>query len=526
MGGGDLMGKPAGFNNWKGAVDRAHSKAGAAQTTATSAQATATQASSDAGTALAAANAASSAAAAAGTLASNAQASANGKNTVFYSATTPSANAANDTWFQTAVQHVPPPSGPLTTVIIGQYKSTAAGTGSWVSQPLTSATFAYIDAGKITTGTLSGVNVIGTFIETQPNVGTGTSPSVVPGVLLNSSGQLFCYDNTGARLIFDPSSGLTITGGIFQTAANGRRVVLGSNLIDRIQMWTGSETTGSASGALAVSGTSTASTVNLSATAPGSGLHVSSIQVSESNTANAGNIGLSSTSNINLTASGPGGVGPGLVQVTGIIQPSSGSNLDLTAVAAADAATDTGLGDKISLYGGTAGFGVQSGELVAYLPGAAVMSVKQHGSAGSQQSSSSVYRPILASAFTVSSLAATKTDVRDLEDGALDKVMALRPVRATSANDTHLPKKHRRQRMFFVAEDVEQVDPGLSDYVVRDMRRQRRVPKEADLELVGNNLAAFPPLFAKAMQEMRAEYQRQIDAQDKRIKQLERQVKP
>lgn len=239
------MGKPAGFNNWKGAVDRAHSKAGAAQTTATSAQATATQASSDAGTALAAANAASSAAAAAGTLASNAQASANGKNTVFYSATTPSANAANDTWFQTAVQHVPPPSGPLTTVIIGQYKSTAAGTGSWVSQPLTSATFAYIDAGKITTGTLSGVNVIGTFIETQANVGTGSSPSVVPGVLLDSSGDLFCYSNTGPKLIFQASTGqLTLNGGTLNASTiynstldtsiggSGQRVVIVGNQVE------------------------------------------------------------------------------------------------------------------------------------------------------------------------------------------------------------------------------------------------------------------------------------------------------
>lgn len=238
--------------DWMAAFRRSHGLASTAQSTAQAAQTTATSASSDAGTALAAANSAATQAAGAGTLASNAQATANGKNTVFYSATTPSANAANDTWFQTAVQNVPPPSGPATTVVIAQYKATAAGTGSWVSQPLTSATFAYIDAGKISTGTLTGVNVIGTFIETAANVGTGTSPNVVPGVLMNASGQLFCYTNTGPTLSFTGSAltltngsinGSTITGALFRTAdpaTNVPAVVIdGVSGTDHIGFYTG-----------------------------------------------------------------------------------------------------------------------------------------------------------------------------------------------------------------------------------------------------------------------------------------------
>jgi hypothetical protein len=148
------------------------------------------------------------------TLANNAQTTANGRNTVMYAASAPTVHPdgtaliAGDLWYQTSAGN-----------IIGVYQR---GVSSWTNLPIANqAIFANIDAGKITTGTLSAINLIGNFIETQANVGTGSSPSVVTGVLINSSGNLFCYANTGPVLSFVASTGaltllgtLTVTGTI------------------------------------------------------------------------------------------------------------------------------------------------------------------------------------------------------------------------------------------------------------------------------------------------------------------------
>jgi hypothetical protein len=84
---------------------------------------------------------------------STAQTTANAKNAVHYSTLSPTGTPADgDTWFKF--------SGG---VIVGQWKGVA---GAWSAVTLDSAVIANLDAGKITTGTLSGVVLIGNTVET------------------------------------------------------------------------------------------------------------------------------------------------------------------------------------------------------------------------------------------------------------------------------------------------------------------------------------------------------------------------
>lgn len=82
-----------------------------------------------------------------------AQATADGKSSVHYSTAAPSGVPADgDTWFQF--------SGG---VIIGQWKGAA---GAWAAVTIDSVVIADLDAGKITTGTLSGIVLVGNSVET------------------------------------------------------------------------------------------------------------------------------------------------------------------------------------------------------------------------------------------------------------------------------------------------------------------------------------------------------------------------
>ena len=86
-----------------------------------------------------------------------AQASANGKNTIHYKLTTPGTtpNFAGDTWFQYG-------TGSLANIIIGQW--IGLGGTSWQSVTIAGLVIANIDAGKITTGILSGIEIDGVNI--------------------------------------------------------------------------------------------------------------------------------------------------------------------------------------------------------------------------------------------------------------------------------------------------------------------------------------------------------------------------
>ena len=122
--------------------------------------------------------------------ADTAQATANGKNTVHYSTSTPGStpNIVGDIWWQYS-------SG----IIIGQW--TGAGGTSWTLTTIGSAVIANLDAGKITVGILSGIEITGVTIASSAY----TQGSV-------ADGQIVLTDEGGAygsvMKFLAPSSGI------------------------------------------------------------------------------------------------------------------------------------------------------------------------------------------------------------------------------------------------------------------------------------------------------------------------------
>jgi hypothetical protein len=117
--------------------------------TVAAAYAQALQAQADATAAQASATDAYNTAVAANTAASTAQTTANGKNKVTYSTAAPgtTSNAANDIWFQYGT------AAPNVGRIVAQYIGN--GGTSWTQTTVSGLVIANIDAGSITTGTLS-----------------------------------------------------------------------------------------------------------------------------------------------------------------------------------------------------------------------------------------------------------------------------------------------------------------------------------------------------------------------------------
>jgi len=116
---------------------------------------------------------------AAGTLANAAQTTANGKNTAHYSTSTPSGGGTTgDIWWQFSGGN-----------IIGQWQYNGS---SWVSAPVANTVIANLDAGKITSGIISGIefnNGSGTFHVYASGVLVATSATVT-GSITASSGSI------------------------------------------------------------------------------------------------------------------------------------------------------------------------------------------------------------------------------------------------------------------------------------------------------------------------------------------------
>ena len=121
--------------------------------TADTAQSTASSAASAAENAQTQAVQAQAAATIASTQATQAQTSADGKNKVYYSTSTPgsTANQAGDIWYQYGT------SGTYANKVIAQWSG--AGGTSWTSVTVSGLVIANIDAGAITTGTLSAIEI-------------------------------------------------------------------------------------------------------------------------------------------------------------------------------------------------------------------------------------------------------------------------------------------------------------------------------------------------------------------------------
>jgi len=126
-----------------------------------------------------------------------AQASANGKNKITYSSSSPSGSGTNtgDIWWQYSGGN-----------IIGQW---AWNGSSWVSSPITNAVIANLDAGKITTGTLSSITIYsgssGQFQVSSSGSMTATS-GTIGGWTISSS---HISDSGGSSTILSPATSST-----------------------------------------------------------------------------------------------------------------------------------------------------------------------------------------------------------------------------------------------------------------------------------------------------------------------------
>ena len=182
------------------------SDAAAAQADATQAISDASAAQSAAAAAQATASSAFSTAVTANTTANTAQATADGKNKVTYSTSTPgsTANTVGDIWFQYGT------SGPNAGRIIAQY--TGNGGTSWTQTTVSGLVVANIDAGSITTGTLSvGIGITGTNGSFTLNAVTG----VLTATGVNVTGTITATTGTFTGTVIATTG--TFTGTVFAT---------------------------------------------------------------------------------------------------------------------------------------------------------------------------------------------------------------------------------------------------------------------------------------------------------------------
>jgi len=181
-----------------------------AQSVATTAQVQAINATIAANQAASQATIAQSQATIASSQATAAQVTANGKNKVYYSTSGPgaTANTVGDIWYQYGS------SGTYANKVIAQYSG--AGGTSWTSVTVSGLVIANIDAGSITTGTLSAITITAGSGANSFNVSSSGVMSAqgayIKGNITADSGTFngSIYANTGA---FGTLSGSTLVNG-------------------------------------------------------------------------------------------------------------------------------------------------------------------------------------------------------------------------------------------------------------------------------------------------------------------------
>ena len=194
--------------------------AAAAIADASAAQADAAQAISDATAAQAAASSAYTTAVSANTAAGVAQATADGKNKVTYSTGVPgtTANTLGDIWYRYGT------TGANAGRIIAQY--TGNGGTSWTQTTVSGLVIANIDAGSITTGTLSvGIGITGTNGSFTLNAVTGVLTAtgvVVTGSITATTGTFTgtVFATTGSFTGTVTATTGTFTGTVFATTGS------------------------------------------------------------------------------------------------------------------------------------------------------------------------------------------------------------------------------------------------------------------------------------------------------------------
>jgi hypothetical protein len=221
--------------------------AASAQSVATNAQIQAVLAGVQANNAASQATIAQAQATIASTQATAAQTSANGKNRIWYSVTTPgtTANTVGDIWYQYGT------TGTYANKVIAQW--TGAGGTSWTSVVLSGLVLSTLDAGSITTGTLTSIQITagsGSQLFKVSSLGALTATgAVISGNITATSGTFTgsIFANSGyfgtapnywqigstgltgigaATITAGAINGATITGGTIQTSASGTGIVL------------------------------------------------------------------------------------------------------------------------------------------------------------------------------------------------------------------------------------------------------------------------------------------------------------
>ena len=139
----------------------------------------------------------------------SAQTTADGRNKIFYQTGQPTAAAINDLWFDTDNDYA-----------LAKWNGTL-----WEAFGLGSAAFSYIDAGKITVGTLTGVTLNGTI----GNIGgfTLSNRSLYSSY---SNVQVEFFSDTTQYQYVDSSISAAFVGGVFSRyAVDGKKAVFGYN---------------------------------------------------------------------------------------------------------------------------------------------------------------------------------------------------------------------------------------------------------------------------------------------------------
>lgn len=120
---------------------------------------------------------------------SGAQATADGKNTIFYSAAVPVANKAGDIWFDTddSYKLYRALSDGANAIGVGKWEQAVVNASNLTVGTLDASqvTVSNLDAGRITVGTLSGREVVCQQIDTDP--GTGWTTTTKAQILANGS---------------------------------------------------------------------------------------------------------------------------------------------------------------------------------------------------------------------------------------------------------------------------------------------------------------------------------------------------
>lgn len=371
---------------------------------AAAAVATANSAAAAAAAAQASAATAFSTAVAANTAASTAQTTADGKNKVTYSTSTPgsTANAIGDIWYQYGT------TSPNVGRIIAQYSG--AGGTSWTQTTVSGLVIANIDAGSITTGTLS--------VALGITTGTGTfTVNAVTGALFANSATI--------------EGAVNATSGYFGTVANGFSVNstglvgVGSGLIVG-----GTITTSAGAASVSLVGSSNSLSFKTSSTVVGHILPLSTFGV---------------LTHYGATADPTGGTFPQtFVGSTGVSMFAS-STIGIGANTSTGVSLNAASGG-INLNNQTNYSGVATGAGTA-------MVVVTTGSRIAIVTSSERFKDNITYINTT---------------GWLDKVMAMKPITYKTSEDFTTPGEPNETQYGFLAEDIYDLGGGLEKTVVLD----------------------------------------------------------